>query len=1076
VIVTSGRDIQAIRAWAAANFDGVDFDVLTSEWKTPPGGMIRIDPPTGTITDATNVNEPGVYVIRHPPTEANAGRSAATGPADNEFEQMFGVSSEQQVFDPSRRETLGLTPRRARELAAQAVRKADREHGTTPTSEVAARLFPPESGAPELRAGAERLPPEGRGGAAQGTPAPSPADSAAVPTPGPRATGTTTGERRLLGYDPGSPGNIVEQFLMDESGESEIQKVPDELRRAVAPQTRGEEAREAMGTLREMMGRRMLLRDRAEAAFRKFKRYFYKNEPKELGFYGLNVVDAMEGGDTSGLRRPESRQFAEAAKLAYANRATQLVDEGIVKEENIIQNYVSHLYEDDDALKGFVGEWMAKRSFVGSESFRRKRVFPTYREGLEYVSKEGKQLKPKYDNPVDLLMAGLSAMDRSITGHQAFREWYEHNYLVYVRAGKKGPAGWAPIKDKIFTVFGPHFGAVKLPSSPTIGRGRTVNIAPEDVEVIGQREMGSYWAPEGMAQVADNWLSETAQGSSLFRILMNIKGAMNALNLVSYFHALTTSFNSAVSDLSLGMKYLAEGKPQDAAPLVAKAATGASVIPDLVRGNRLTAVWDGTATNPTPEEIATVEAMVKAGFGPHQSDFNPDRWWNGAMDSFAKGENAKAAAKLANPLLHIERAMKPLMSWMVPYAKMAAAQKGMLFEIQKHPGMPFTEARYRFGKVGDSIDNRFGQLNQNNLFLNGAFRSVMNGLVGRPGWTIGTIKELLGGWFVDPVLQFRDYYNGDDVEMSHKTAYAIAVVIMTAWFNGMLTYFLTGKKPEGMDFIAFRDGGTNEDGTPSRMVFGSYVTKDVYAWTHDTLGTLVGKANPAITMASEWGRNYDYYRHKIHGEGGQGTLQWALKSRLPYPVTQYMRNRESAQPLLKSTLLPAVGIAPAPRSMTLSPARSYLSDFMREHSDMIRANPSDHSRAMTQVIVAAHKDPEAAQRMGDQFVTEGKMSDRDVKSALNRAGKQPIVGELEWAGGLNQYTQLSYANVTAIVNAYDKANKTEREQIDGALKGKIQAKLSRVRNEPWKWTDNTRELAAKYFDVQPDIGSPPPIR
>ena len=162
--------------------------------------------------------------------------------------------------------------------------------------------------------------------------------------------------------------------------------------------------------------------------------------------------------------------------------------------------------------------------------------------------------------------------------------------------------------------------------------------------------------------------------------------------------------------------------------------------------------------------------------------------------------------------------------------------------------------------------------------------------------------------------------------------------------------------------------------------------------------------------------------------------------------------------------------------MTLSPARSYLSDFMREHSDMIRANPSDHSRAMTQVIVAAHKDPEAAQRMGDQFVTEGKMSDRDVKSALNRAGKQPIVGELEWAGGLNQYTQLSYANVTAIVNAYDKANKTEREQIDGALKGKIQAKLSRVRNEPWKWTDNTRELAAKYFDVQPDIGSPPPIR
>ena len=558
---------------------------------------------------------------------------------------------------------------------------------------------------------------------------------------------------------------------------------------------------------------------------------------------------------------------------------------------------------------------------------------------------------------------------------------------------------------------------------------------------------------------------------------MHTKGALNALHLsFSYFHALTTGLNSSFSDLSLALKYAAEGKLQEAAALGTEAFVPfASVITDAIRGRRLMSVWDGTAQNVTPEEYATVDALVKAGLGPHQSDFNPDRWWNSVRASYAKGESGKALAKMFNPLLYTEQFMKPLMQKLVPWAKMAVAEKAILFEAQKHPNMSFTESRERFGKVADSIDNRFGQLNQGNMFMNNIMRDVMNGIVGRPGWTLGTIRELLPGAIFDPIQQARDWYNDRPVEMSHRTAYFLAAVIGTAYVNGVMTYLMTGDKPKGKDFIAFRDGGTTEDGSPSRMVVGSYISKDVYSWLTNPLSTAEAKLAPPLTALTELEHNRDFYRHKIYGEGGQGVGKWAATKVLPYSATGIMRNRENAAPIGKS-LAPLLGVMPAPRSMTLSPARSYLSDFMREHSDMIRANPSDHSRAMTQVIVSAHKDPEAAQRMGDQFVTEGKMSDRDVKSALNRAGKQPIVGELEWAGGLNQYTQLSYANVTAIVNAYDKANKTEREQIDGALKGKIHAKLSRVRNEPWKWTDNTRELAAKYFDVQPDIGSPPPIR
>lgn len=77
LIVTSGRDIQAVRACAAAGFKGEpDLGVLTSDWRTKPGELLHLDPTTGKLTDVTEPKE-GINFLRHGETDANAGGTPA---------------------------------------------------------------------------------------------------------------------------------------------------------------------------------------------------------------------------------------------------------------------------------------------------------------------------------------------------------------------------------------------------------------------------------------------------------------------------------------------------------------------------------------------------------------------------------------------------------------------------------------------------------------------------------------------------------------------------------------------------------------------------------------------------------------------------------------------------------------------------------------------------------------------------------------------------------------------------------------------------------------------------------------
>ena len=111
LIVTSGRDTQAIRAFAAEGMpaDGhLNPDVLTSEWQSQPGSMMHLDPQTGVVRDVTVADKPGIYIVRHGQTDANNNPAVPAEIAKREA--LPSVASAPEVTLPGEPQTKALPP------------------------------------------------------------------------------------------------------------------------------------------------------------------------------------------------------------------------------------------------------------------------------------------------------------------------------------------------------------------------------------------------------------------------------------------------------------------------------------------------------------------------------------------------------------------------------------------------------------------------------------------------------------------------------------------------------------------------------------------------------------------------------------------------------------------------------------------------------------------------------------------------------------------------------------------------------------------------------------------------------
>lgn len=797
-------------------------------------------------------------------------------------------------------------------------------------------------------------------------------------TPNDPLVGATVGG--LLGGATGATGKALEKpttpasTLPKPSGTSGQRPLPspleikDAIDRIAFPASRGKQASVAEGVIRSEGGRVAHDLAVANTKLMDFKKTLDPLPPEQL----MVLNNAIESGTATGNPRFDATAKAVRGVLDPVRDQIRALGTGALEHFN--ENYLPHIWEQPDQAQAL---YAGKRPLTGSKTFLKERTYQTMQEGLDAG------LVPVSYNPVDLTMLKLREMQKYLMGQNVIRNLKENNLLQLVRPGEERTAitnGLAPINDRAFNVIGPR--EVTVPETPTA--------VSQQLPVYGTRHMGSYFAPEPVANILNNYLSPGLRGNPIFDAYMGLGNVLNGAQLgISAFHAGMTTVEQAVSQNALAIGSLWEGKPLKAAQLFVTSPV--APLTQLAKGNRLLKEYY-TPGSIGGEYGALVDALVQGGGrvrGHYESPHIPalrDAWK--ARDGVGMARNLIPAA--------LETAMKPMMEELVPRQKL-----GVFYDLAKReldrmgPSPDPVAVRERMGKVWDSVDNRMGQIVYDNLFWNKTMKDLMHASVRSVGWNWGTWREIGGGATDIGRLGKEWTATGKKPLLSARTEYAIALPITIGTLGALTTMLMTGKPPQTLkDYFYPPTGDTDPDGNPIRIQLPSYM-KDVVAYGTHPVRTLQHKVNPLLGMVTDMLQNEDFYGDKIVNPDDPAWQQfqqlatYGIEQATPFAIRNYQQQKQQGGTSAKDALS-FIGLTPAPKEMVRSEAQNLLYDMLGRRRTGA-TGPEDKSNRDTRRQLASdmRSGTLSSQSVGDA-IAENAVTVRQLKQMAKNVGMQPM--------------------------------------------------------------------------------------
>lgn len=626
------------------------------------------------------------------------------------------------------------------------------------------------------------------------------------------------------------------------------------------------------------------------------------------------VVDAIESGHT-----PTDPKLAAATKDirqvydGWKNRITQVLPKASVP--NFITDYYAHMWKENPSV---VSSKMDGFSKQGSGRNFKQRTIPTISDGI----KAG--LTPKYENPIDATMAYSQNMSRYVATHDMMKEMKTQGYAKWYSPGSKNiPPGWVPL-DGIMTKK-----TAPMTKGGTVTGGRPIQL----------------YAPENAARVFNNFVSRGFNANKdvapIYDTLRKGANGMTMMKLgLSAYHLGTMVNESVISDYARAFRAATRGEFKTAAKAAGGGLANTATLggKSYMRGLKMQKELLDKAM-PDAMSKTVNDAFVRSGGTLKMDPFYRTRasgsffnaWEKGTVKSELKNaantlyrgtpwEKAKGTVDLAANV--IQSTAAPLFEKYIPMVKRGAFASEMEDFLKSRPGASQAEIDKEAIKIADSIDNRFGELNQDNLFWNKYMKQAAQIALLSPTWTLGTVREIAGG-IKDAMGDLPKIAKGEGV--SRRTAYIAGLAANTALVNAAYTYLKTGTAPKGRDFMAARTGGTDAtSGEPERAMTPGY-QKDVYAFGYDfpnhILTESANKLNPALQTAKAVVTNKDYAGHDVfRPEGapqmpdeGEKFRDFLSDQFLPISLSQFGQKKKGTN---LSGVETGLGIRPAPQYIT----------------------------------------------------------------------------------------------------------------------------------------------------------------
>ena len=420
------------------------------------------------------------------------------------------------------------------------------------------------------------------------------------------------------------------------------------------------------------------------------------------------------------------------------------------------------------------------------------------------------------------------------------------------------------------------------------------------------------YAPEDAARIYNNNISrgmDQGDWGGVFRSVRSVQNATSQMVLgLSGFHATATALRGTASEVARGINQAMRGDIKSAATTLAKAP--ASGVRTAMAGAKFKQmVLNNTALGADRKVIDAFERSgqrlkmdsiyrIHAGktFWDSAARGTLRRDLKDSLGALYKGpalDRAKGVVDIVSRTLGA--VLAPIFEKYVPAMKQGVFYEGMQDFLKAHPNATEAEQTAYATKLGDMLDNRFGEMVQDNLFWHKAQWQAAQLALLSPSWNLGTIRDVGGGVKGVPA-SIQSALKGKGVD--EKTAYLAALFATNAALSGAYTYIKTGKMPQGDDWLAPQTGGKNPDGSPERVLLPSEL-KDVlsfgYNFPHHIPDEIAGKLHPTVREAWELWNNKDYRGMPIArpdgvapvpGEKGLGS--YLLQENAPIGVKQAM--------------------------------------------------------------------------------------------------------------------------------------------------------------------------------------------
>lgn len=635
-----------------------------------------------------------------------------------------------------------------------------------------------------------------------------------------------------------------------------------------------------------------------------------------------NFIDYVEGrsGKYAGMeiKDAELQGLADTMKSAFNKRMAKIEAMSKFEQMNFIQDYYPHFWKEPGAAAVVKPMPAGGASRMGSGASLKARSVPTIADGL------AQGLTPVTTNPLEATMRYVTSMDRFIAATEVLETAKNTGDVKYIKPKVMGASG--------------HPESFKVPEGwkPLNGRGST--------DASGAQA----YAPEGFARIYNNWISRGIHDvdEALGHGYEGLRRAGNTITAAelsfSGYHALTMMQESMVNNLANALGYARKGMPVEAAKSLGKAPIAPVQL--AMKGKKVQDVYLGLS--PGTKELQQVTDLLTAAGGrakgaAHAPDYNfssKGSYWTAFKRGALRGQMAADRAEaLGSPIGAAKVAFRnigriastvaqPIFEKYIPLLKNGAFYENMSAWLKQHPEATREEQVNAARQVWDSIDNRFGELVQDNIFMNQLMKQM--GMLSLRSWSWfigGDIREL-GGAARDVVrapIKKPTGIGPNEGKWTQKMDYAIALPIVYGTLAAIYQGLKTGEPPKDMqDLVAPRTGGVDAStGMSERLIMPGYM-KDVFGFIEHPVQEVTNKAATGIRMTGEIAGNQNWRGDPIvPGQGVEGAPSWlqaywnyATEQLGPISVRNLVKGQKEGSNISK--VESALGVRTAPRQLT----------------------------------------------------------------------------------------------------------------------------------------------------------------